>query len=131
MSTQEDFENHIAKQLRLEAVPKDVLAVQVFAMNESLEYVDKKLQLKWGEWEAACKLAAQEQREWGAQQCREYKLRVSEQLHKIMEQSPEAKDLLNRLEGKEMGADTCEHLVLCDASNCEYCAEAIRNQEDK
>jgi len=53
-SIREEFENHIAKQLRLEAVPKDVLAVQVFAMNANLEYVDKKLQTKWGEWEAAC-----------------------------------------------------------------------------
>jgi len=53
-SIREGFENHIAKQLRLEDVHKDVLAVQVFAMNKKLEYADKKLQKKWGEWNAAC-----------------------------------------------------------------------------
>ena len=53
-SIREGFEVYIAKQLKLDAVPKDVLAVQVFALNVKLEYVDKKLQTKWGEWKAAC-----------------------------------------------------------------------------
>ena len=53
-SIRDGFEVYIAKQLKLEAISKEVLAVQVFAMNDNREYKDKKLQLKWGEWEAAC-----------------------------------------------------------------------------
>lgn len=49
----EGFENHIAKQQNLQDIPKAVLCVQVFAMNDNMEYVDKKLQTKWVEWEAA------------------------------------------------------------------------------
>jgi len=53
-SIREGFENHIAKQQKLETISKAVLAVQVFAMNANLEYIDKKLQTQWGEWEDAC-----------------------------------------------------------------------------
>ncbi len=52
-SVREGFEVYIAKQLRLETISKAVLAVQVFAMKGQ-EYADKKLQINWGEWEAAC-----------------------------------------------------------------------------
>lgn len=55
-SIREGFEVYIAKQLKLEAISKEVLAVQVFAMNENGEYKDKKLQAKWGEWNVACRL---------------------------------------------------------------------------
>ena len=49
----ESFEEHIAKQQGLEGIPKAVLATQVFAMNENLDYIDEKLQTKWVEWRSA------------------------------------------------------------------------------
>lgn len=64
-SIREGFEVYIAKQLKLETVSKEVLAVQVFA-RKGQDYVDKKLQLKWGEWEAACS----QQIEKDAKKCR-------------------------------------------------------------
>jgi len=54
-SIRDEFEVYIAKQLKLETVSKEVLAVQVFARFwKTQEYADKKLQTKWGEYEAAC-----------------------------------------------------------------------------
>ena len=50
----EGFEDHIAKQQKLEGIPKKVLAVQLFAMKDNLDYIDEKLQTKWVEWRSAC-----------------------------------------------------------------------------
>jgi len=71
-SIREGFEVYIAKQLKLEAVSKAVLAVQVFAMKGE-EYADKKLQMKWGEWNTACR----HQIEMDAEICKEIRQNIA------------------------------------------------------
>ena len=63
----EGFEDHIAKQQKLEGVPKAVLAVQVFSMNENLDYIDEKLQTKWVEWRSACSQQIEKDADMGDQ----------------------------------------------------------------
>ena len=94
----EGFEDHIAKQQKLEGIPKAVLAVQLFAMNENLDYIDGKLQTKWVEWRSACS----QQIKKDAGMCRTRRKRY---IHESKE--------------KAMGAEHCEYAIRNQATRSE------------
>ena len=64
MNIREGFEDHIAKQQKLEGVPKAVLAVQVFSMKENLDYTDDKLQTMGAEWRSASSQQLEKDAKW-------------------------------------------------------------------